>query len=84
MPDQQVVDLTHLDLIVASDFDMSNTILTTSAHRLCVLSLSRPAATSKRSSGKRGLVADDVNADHSHATRAMDIASRRHEQALSL
>ena len=78
LPDQQVVDLTHFDFSVASEFDQSNTILLNSAFRLCVLSISRPTANSRRSSRKPGSSVEDDTSNRLHACRAIDIASQCH------
>ena len=78
LPDQQVVDLTHFDFSVASEFDQSNTMLLSSAFRLCVLSISRPTVNSGRSSRKPGSSVEDDTSNRLHACRAIDIASQCH------
>ncbi len=72
LPDQQVVDLTHFDFSVASEFDQSNTMLLSSAFRLCVLSISRPTANSRRSSRKPGSSVEDDTSNRLHASRVSD------------
>ena len=78
MPDQQVVDLTHFDFSVASEFDQSNAILLNSAFRLCVVSISRPTVNSISSSRKPGSSVEDDTSNRLHASRVLDIASQCH------
>ena len=75
MPSNQVIDLTHLDLSLDSDYAMLTSYYEHNP-RLVVLSTSRPACTAGTAVGDilRGL-----QRDRSHAERAMLFASEVHD-----